>query len=105
MMAYDKSIINIDINFDNEPFMASQPSKPKFVKKIPKDRITVIQPSVESTKTESDIEKRVNEVQRFRRESQSALNAPLLVKALIKKTYCKLDTIAGRSSSVALEVS
>jgi len=94
MMAYDKSIINIDINFENEPFIAAnKPARPTIPKKIPKDRITTIQPSAESEKTNVDIEKRVSEVVKFRRESQSAVDAPLLVKALIKKTYCRLDAI------------
>ncbi|KAK3696681.1 hypothetical protein QZH41_003284 [Actinostola sp. cb2023] len=93
MMAYEKSIINIDINFENEPFMAAKPAKPTFAKKIPKDRITIIQPSVESKKTDMEIAKRLSEVEKFRRESQSAVDAPLLVKALIKKTYSRLKAI------------
>lgn len=92
-MAYEKSVINIDINFENEPFMASKPQRPIVQKKIPKDRITAIQPSADAEKTSYEIEKRVSEVLKFRRESQSAVLAPLLVKALIKKTYDKLDSI------------
>jgi hypothetical protein len=96
-MAYEKSIINIDINFENEPFMAGKPQRPTVPKKIPKDRITIIQPSADSKRTSQEIEKRISEVQRFRRESQSAVSAPLLVKALIKKTYDRLENIQVRN--------
>ena len=92
-MAYEKSVINIDINFDNEGQAFLKPPKPVLLRKVPKDRITVFQPSAESKKTSLDIQKRVQELHKFRRESQSALKAPLLVTALVKKTNERLNTI------------
>lgn len=100
-MAYDKSIINIDINFDNED--RSIPKLPKPVLQLPrkdrKDKIYTIQPSAEARRTSAEIRKRVQELQRFRRESQSAVEAPLLVTALIKKTHQRLDNIEERNHS------
>ena len=92
-MAYDKSIINIDINFDNEDQAIPKLPKPILPRKDRKDKIATIQPSAESRKTSAEIERRVQELQKFRRESQSALEAPLLVTALVKKTNQRLDSI------------
>lgn len=92
-MAYDKSIINIDINFDNEDQAIPKLPKPILPRKDRKDKIATIQPSAESRKTSAEIERRVQELQKFRRESQSAVEAPLLVTALVKKTNQRLDSI------------
>ena len=92
-MAYDKSIINIDINFDNEYQAIPKLPKPILPRKDRKDKIATIQPSAEARKTSAEIERRVQELQKFRRESQSAVEAPLLVTALVKKTNQRLDSI------------
>ena len=52
-----------------------------------------VQPSVEAQRTSFEIQKRVQEIQTFRKESQSAIEAPLLVTALVRKTHQRLDTI------------
>ena len=44
-MAYDKSIINIDINFDNEDQAIPKLPKPILPRKDRKDKIATIQPS------------------------------------------------------------
>ncbi|CAH3176758.1 unnamed protein product [Porites lobata] len=98
-MAYDKSIINIDINFDNEDQAIPKLPKPILPRKDRKDKIATIQPSAESRKTSAEIERRVQELQKFRRESQSAVEAPLLVTALVKKTNQRLDSIEERTYS------
>jgi len=92
-MAYDKSIINIDINFENDNRSIPNLTKPAPLRKDRKDKISTIQPSAEAQKTSAEIQKRVQELQKFRRESLSAVEAPLLVKALIKKTHQRLDNI------------
>ena len=92
-MAYEKSVINIDINFDNDQPVARLP-KPFLPRKDRgKDKIATIQPSAEAQRTATEIQRRVLELQKFRRESQSAVEAPLLVTALIKKTHQRLDNI------------
>lgn len=92
-MAYDKSVINIDINFDNEDPLHPKLPRPVAPRKDRKDKISTIQPSVEAQRTSFEIQKRVQELQKFRRDSQSAVEAPLLVTALIKKTNQRLNTI------------
>jgi len=93
-MAYEKSIINININFDNEDQPVPHLPKPFLPRKDRgKDKIATIQPSAESQRTGTEIQRRVMELQKFRRESQSAVEAPLLVTALIKKTHQRLDNI------------
>lgn len=92
-MAYDKSVINIDINFDNEDPLHPKLPKPVAPRKDRKDKISTIQPSVEAQRTSFEIQKRVQELQKFRRDSQSAVEAPLLVTALIKRTNQRLNTI------------
>lgn len=92
-MAYEKSVININVNFDNDQPVAGLP-KPFLPRKDRgKDKIATIQPSAEAQRTATEIQRRVLELQKFRRESQSAVEAPLLVTALIKKTNQRLDTI------------
>ena len=92
-MAYEKSVIDININFDNDQSVARLP-KPFLPRKDRgKDKIATIQPSAEAQRTATEIQRRVLELQKFRRESQSAVEAPLLVTALIKKTHQRLDTI------------
>ena len=93
-MAYEKSIINININFDNEDQPVPHLPKPFLPRKDRgKDKIATIQPSPEAQRTGTEIQRRVMELQKFRRESQSAVEAPLLVTALIKKTHQRLDNI------------
>ena len=92
-MAYEKSIINIDINFENEDRSIPRLPRPVVSRKDRKDTIETIQPSLEAQRTSVEIQKRVQELQKFRRESQSALEAPLLVTALIRKTHQRLDNI------------
>ena len=92
-MAYEKSIINIDINFENEDQSIPKLPRPVVPRKDRKDMISTIQPSLEAQRTAVEIQKRVQELQKFRRESQSALEAPLLVTALIRKTHQRLDNI------------
>lgn len=94
-MAYEKSVINININFDNEDQPMPQLPKPFLPRKADrgKDKIATIQPSAEAQRTGIEIQRRVLELQKFRRESQSAVEAPLLVTALIKKTHQRLDRI------------
>lgn len=92
-MAYEKSIINIDINFENKDQSIPKLPRPIVPRKDRKDIILTIQPSLEAQRTAVEIQKRVQELQKFRRESQSALEAPLLVTALIKKTHQRLDNI------------
>jgi len=93
-MAYEKSVININLNFDNEDQPAPLLPKPFLPRKNRgKDKVATIQPSAEAQRTAVEIQKRVLELQKFRRESQSAVEAPLLVTALIKKTYQRLDNI------------
>lgn len=93
-MAYEKSVINININFDNEDQPVPHLPKPFLPRKDRgKDKIAMIQPSVEAQRTAVEIQRRVQELQKFRRESQSAVEAPLLVTALIKKTHQRLDNI------------
>lgn len=96
MSQYDKSVIKIDINFENEAPLRNKPPKPVYHKKVPKDRITLIQPSAESKKTTVVIEKRIRELEKFRRESISAIEAPLLMTALVKKTNIRLSFIEVR---------
>lgn len=98
-MAYDKSVINIDINFDNEDPLHPKLPRPVAPRKDRKDKISSIQPSVEAQRTSFEIQKRVQELQKFRRDSQSAVEAPLLVTALIKRTNQRLNTIEERSPS------
>ena len=93
-MAYEKSVINIDINFDNEDQPLAHLPKPVLPKKERgKDKIATIKPSMEAQRTAIEIQKRVMELQKFRRESQSAVEAPLLMTAIIKKTHQRLDSI------------
>lgn len=93
-MAYEKSVINININFDGEDQPLAHLPKPFLPRKERgKDKIATIQPSVEAQRTALEIQRRVLELQKFRRESQSALEAPLLMTAIIKKTHQRLDTI------------
>lgn len=93
-MAYEKSVINININFESDEQFIPHLPKPFLVRKDRgKGKLGTIQPSHEAQRTAIEIHKRVMEVQRFRRDSQSALEAPLLVTALIKKTHQRLDTI------------
>ena len=100
-MAYEKSIINIDINFDNEDRSIPRLPKPAVLpRKDRKDKISTIQPSAEAQRTSVEIQKRVQELQKFRRESQSAVDAPLLVTALIRKTHQRLDTIEVRATKI-----
>lgn len=98
-MAYEKSVININVNFDNDQPVAGLP-KPFLPRKDRgKDKIATIQPSAEAQRTATEIQRRVLELQKFRRESQSAVEAPLLVTALIKKTNQRLDTIEEKHQS------
>lgn len=93
-MAYEKSVINININFDNEDQPVPHLPKPFLPRKDRgKDKIATIKPSAEAQRTAIEIQRRVLELQKFRRESQSAVEAPLLVTALIKKTHQRLDNI------------
>ncbi|KAK2555981.1 Cyclic nucleotide-binding domain-containing protein 2 [Acropora cervicornis] len=88
-MAFEKSIININVNFDNEDGSIRRPPR-----KNRKDNLmATVQPSVEAQRTSFEIQKRVQEIQTFRQESQSAIEAPLLVTALVRKTHQRLDTI------------
>ena len=88
-MAFEKSIISINVNFDNEDGSIRRPPR-----KNRKDNLmATVQPSIEAQRTSSEIQKRVQEIQTFRRESQSAIEAPLLVTALVRKTHQRLDTI------------
>jgi len=99
-MAYEKSVINININFDNEDQPVPHLPKPFLPRKDRgKDKIAMIQPSVEAQRTAVEIQRRVQELQKFRRESQSAVEAPLLVTALIKKTHQRLDNIEEKNQS------
>lgn len=99
-MAYEKSVINININFESDEQFIPHLPKPFLVRKDRgKGKLGTIQPSHEAQRTAIEIHKRVMEVQRFRRDSQSALEAPLLVTALIKKTHQRLDTIQEKSQS------
>ena len=93
-MAYEKSVINININFENEDQSIPQLPKPFLPRKDRgKGKLGTIQPSMEARRTALEIQRRVLELQKFRRESQSALEAPLLVTALIKKTHQRLDNM------------
>ena len=93
-MAYEKSVINININFDNDDQPTPLLPKPFLPrKKRGKDKVATIQPSAEAQRTAVEIQRRVLELQKFRRDSQSAVEAPLLVTALIKKTHQRLDNI------------
>ncbi|XP_078371046.1 uncharacterized protein LOC144654702 isoform X1 [Oculina patagonica] len=97
-MAYEKSVINININFENEDQSIAHLPKPFLPRKDRgKDKIATIQPSVEAQRTALEIQRRVLELQKFRRESQSALEAPLLMTAIIKKTHQRLDTIEEKN--------
>lgn len=88
-MTFEKSIININVNFDNEDGSIRRPPR-----KNRKDNLMAnVQPSVEAQRTSFEIQKRVQEIQTFRKESQSAIEAPLLVTALVRKTHQRLDTI------------
>lgn len=88
-MTFEKSIININVNFDNEDGSIRRPPR-----KNRKDNLmATVQPSVEAQRTSFEIQKRVQEIQTFRKESQSAIEAPLLVTALVRKTHQRLDTI------------
>ena len=98
MSQYDKSVIKIDINFENEAPLQGKPPRPVFPKKVRKDRITLIQPSSEAQKTGAVIEKRLKELEKFRRESLSAIEAPLLMTALVKKTNERLSLILVRTA-------
>lgn len=98
-MAYEKSVINININFESDEQFIPHLPKPFLMRKDRgKGKLGIIQPSHEAQRTAIEIHKRVMEVQRFRRDSQSALEAPLLVTALIKKTHQRLDTIQVSTS-------
>lgn len=94
-MTYEKSIINIDIDFNDEDRSIPRPRR----KNRKDDLLVTIQPSVEAQRTSFEIQKRVQELQKFRQESQSAVKAPLLVTALVKKTNQRLDAIEERSHS------
>ena len=103
-MAYEKSVINININFDNEDQPVPHLPKPFLPRKDRgKGKIATIQPSAEAQRTAVEIQRRVLELQKFRRESQSAVEAPLLVTALIKKTHQRLDTIEVSKYTATIE--
>lgn len=98
-MAYKKSVINININFENDEQSIPHLPKPFLMRRDrSKGKLGTIQPSLDAQRTAIEIHKRVMEVQKFRRDSQSALEAPLLVTALIKKTHQRLDTIQVSTS-------
>ena len=95
-MAYDKTMIDINISFDNDITGRLGPPRRIIVRKTAVHKITPIEPSPESQRTSSELHKRVLELQRFRKESQSADVSPLLVTAQVRRTHDQLAKVNVR---------
>ena len=101
LIGYQKSVVDLSINFDKNKerefgsILDKQYGRYRNVngsgKKLSREESLQIKPSVLSKYLHADFVNRKNEIQRFRRQSQCAVTAPILTQALVKKTRKFLD--------------
>ena len=100
-MSQDRSVINIDFNVeeyveDGMQFLKppNQPPTNAMVRRKRDRRLLSPVPTRQINELVSgQINHRVKELKTFRKDSQSALQSPLLVTAIIKKTAERLERI------------